>query len=391
MTPFRAVKLVALREIREGLRNRTFLGLFVLSLVIVVALTVVPTLLGSEEGVQLGVVGPSDVAADDLVAHAERFDIDLAVEEVADLDTAEQGLRDGELDAALVADEEIVVEEQLDPTLQAVISESVGQRAALEQLDELGISAEEAAPLLQGADAVTVRTLEEPTEQTAFIFAFFGTVLLLFGVTFFASTVLTGVVEEKSSRVVEVLLGAMRPSQLLTGKLLGISSLAFAQVTILVAAGLAMIRVTGVVEFPEITGAIVAAVIGWFVLGFAFYSVVYAAAGSLASRIEDAQSSAGPIGFVLMAAYFSTFLVVLPNPDGLPAVVISLIPPLSPLVMPARVAMEAVTFAEMLVAVVLTIATIIGSVLLAGRIYRRSVLRTERVTWTSALRRGSPG
>jgi ABC-2 type transport system permease protein len=383
----RPVKLVAMREIREGLRNRTYLLLFGLSLAIIVALTVIPTLLQSDDTVHLGVVGPTAVAADDLIDQAELFDIDLAVEEVADTDAGERALRDGELDVLLGGDRELVVEENLDPTLRAVIAESVGQQAMVEQLAELGIGADEAAALLTGADAVSVRTLEEPAEETAFVFAFFGTILLLMGVTFFASTVLTGVVEEKSSRVVEVVLGAMRPSQLLAGKLLGISSLAFAQVTLLVIVGLVMVRITDVVELPQATGAIVAAVIGWFVLGFAFYSVVYAAAGSLASRIEDAQSSAGPIGFLLFAAYFSTFLVVLPNPEGIASVIISIVPPLAPLTMPARVALGAVTPIEMFVAVVLTIATIAGSVVLAGRVYERSVLRTERVTWTDALRR----
>lgn len=389
MTPSRAVKLVAGRELREGLRNRTYVVTFAFSLVLVIGLAVVPLFVGGESQAQLAIVGDPIVEADELTERAELFDIDLAVRELEDLAEAEELLRDGELDVALVGDQELVVHEELDPTLRAMISDVVGQRAALTRLDELGLEPAEAAAVLEAGEGLSVRALEPPTEFTAFAFAFASTILLLMGVTFFASTVLMGVVEEKSSRVVEVVLGAMRPTQLLAGKLLGISTLAFTQVVILVLVGIGAVAITGSAELPEATGPIIAAVIGWFVLGFASYSVIYAAAGSLASRVEDAQSSIGPIGFVLFAAYFSTFLVVLPNPDGLASRLISMAPFLAPLTMPARVALGSATAIEMLIAVTLSLAAIAVAVMLAGRIYERSVLRTERVTWSAALRGGA--
>jgi ABC-2 type transport system permease protein len=392
MRPSRAVRLVAAREVREGLRNRTFVITFVVALVAIVGGILVPTLLaGGDDAVPVGIVGPSLVDTAELEAVAARFELDL---DVAELSTEREGVaavRDGELRALLVDDQRLIVEQEVDPTLRAVISEVVAQHTAADRLQQLGVDAEDAAAVLAAGDPVVVETLEEPTDGTAIGFAVGGTVLLLMAVTFFASAVLTGVVEEKASRVVEVVLGAMRPWQLLAGKLLGLGSLAFGQVTILLLAAYTTIVLSGAFDLPDTTVATLAGMIGWFALGFAFYSVVYAAAGALVNRVEDAQSSAGPIGMVIFAAYIATFAAVLPDPESTVSRVLSQIPGFSPLTMPARVALGAVTGAEMALAVALSLAATVVAVLGAGRIYERSLLQTGQMKWREALRRQPAG
>ena len=386
----RAVRLVALREIREGLRNRAFIATFVLTLVVIVGAVALPVILGGDEGLRLGVVPPTDLGADRLEAVAASRELDLVVQEVADEASGVEAIQEGGLDALLVGTT-LVVEQTPNPALHSLVSEQLGQQQLSTRLAELGVDAAQLPELLSGAPPVEVRALEEPESSSAILFAIGGTILLLMGVTFFASSVLTGVVEEKSSRVVEVVLGAMRPWQLLAGKLLGIGSLAMAQVIILLVAAVAMIMVTGAVELPETTGETLAAVLAWFFLGFAFYSVVYAAAGSLVNRAEDAQSSAGPIGFLLFAAYFAVFAVVLPDPDGTGARVLSLVPGFAPLAMPARVALGAVTATEMVAAVAITLVATLFAIRIAARVYERSILRTEHTRWRDVLRERSDG
>ena len=391
MTPLRAVRLVAGREIREGLRNRAFIATFALTLVVIVGAVLLPVLLGGDEELQLGLVPPSALDADGLERAAASRGLDVSVVEVSDEAAGVAAIEAGELDALLVEDGTLVVEQSPDPALHALVNEQLGRARLADALLELGVEASAAAEALAGGAQLEVRSLEEPENTATIMFAIGGTILLLMGVTFFASSVLTGVVEEKSSRVVEVVLGAMRPWHLLAGKLIGVGSLAMAQVIVLLAAAVGAIVATGAVELPDTTGQTLAAVLGWFFLGFAFYSVVYAAAGSLVNRVEDAQSSAGPIGFLLFAAYFAVFAVVLPDPDGTTAMILSLVPGFAPLAMPARVALGAVTAGEMLAAVAITVVATLVAVRLAGRVYERSILRTEHTRWRDVLRKPAGG
>ena len=112
----------------------------------------------------------------------------------------------------------------------------------------------------------------------------------------------------------------------------------------------------------------------WFILGYGFYSVLYATAGSLVSRQEEAQSIQFPISAVLFVAYFLSMQAT-QSPDGTAALVGSLLPPTAPMVMIVRIAHGSVPWWEIVLSVVLITATIYGMVRLAGRIYAGAVLR----------------
>ena len=141
------------------------------------------------------------------------------------------------------------------------------------------------------------------------------TVVLLLAITTYGNLVLTGVVEEKSSRVVEVLLARVPARNLLAGKVAGIGLLGLAQVGLTALVALAAVTAVDSVDVPAVRGAVLAWVVVWFVLGYALYATVYGALGSLASRTEDAQSVAGPVTVVLLAAYF-TSLAAIGQPDS---------------------------------------------------------------------------
>lgn len=218
-------------------------------------------------------------------------------------------------------------------------------------------------------------TLERPDEAAAALM----TVALLAAIVIYGNLVLTGVVEEKSTRVVEVLLARLPAKALLGGKVVGIGLLGFGQLAVTALAALLASMVVDSVDLPAVTGGVLAWVLVWFVLGYALYAMIYGALGSLASRTEDAQAVAGPVGYALVAGYWVSFMALSADPDGLWARVLSLFPATAPLAMPGRIALGATAWWESPLAVVLALATIAGLISLAGRVYRNAVLRTGAV------------
>ena len=233
-----------------------------------------------------------------------------------------------------------------------------------------------------------------PNDETA---AFAMTVLLLMAITTYGNLVLTGVVEEKASRVVEVLLARMPARTLLAGKVAGIGLLGFAQFAVTGLAALAATMVVDSVDVPAVRGGVLAWVVVWFVLGYALYAMVYGALGSLASRTEDAQSVAGPAIYVLLAGYWASFLAVGGDPDSGWSQLLSLFPATAPFAMPARIALGTAAWWEPLLAAALALAATGGLTVFGGRVYTSSILHTGpklglRDAWrrTTTPRPGAP-
>ncbi len=201
------------------------------------------------------------------------------------------------------------------------------------------------------------------------------TVLLFLTITTYGAMVLSGVVEEKASRVVEVLLARMPARNLLAGKITGIGLLGLAQITLTALVALIAARMTDAFDVPAVRGATLAWIVVWFVLGYALYATVFGALGSLASRTEDAQSVAGPVSVVLGAAYLVAFAAI-GSPGAVWARVVSYFPVTAPLAMPNRVAMGTAAWWEPPVAAVVTVAAIGTLVWFGGRVYSRAVLHT---------------
>ena len=125
----------------------------------------------------------------------------------------------------------------------------------------------------------------------------------------------SGVVEEKASRVVEVLLATIRPKDLLAGKIIGLGLLGLGQLAVMTTVGLAAAAASGALDVSgDVIGAAALAV-GWFVLGYAFYSGLFACAGALVPRQEELQASMTPLTMLILISFFLSF-AVLDDPDG---------------------------------------------------------------------------
>jgi ABC-2 type transport system permease protein len=187
--------------------------------------------------------------------------------------------------------------------------------------------------------------------------------------------VLTGVVEEKSTRVVEVLLSRVPPSSLLGSKITGIGLAGLAQFLAVAAAAAATLLVTRPTGLPPGTVAAIPMLVVWFVLGFAFYSTLYGSLGSLASRNEDAQAAAGPV-IGLVAGTYLLAVAAMGNPGAGWVTVVSMLPPCAPVIMPRRAALVTVAHWQIAAAVILLLAAVYLLLCAGARLYRNAVLHT---------------
>lgn len=228
-----------------------------------------------------------------------------------------------------------------------------------------------------------------PPDEADELVGFIGTVVLFMAIVLTGQVILMGVVEEKNSRVVEVVLGAIPARHLLAGKILAIGLLGVAEVAVVAGTVLVVGSALDAVAIPDATTGAAMVVLFWFLLGFSFYATVYAAAGSLAARTENAANAAVPINLALGVGYMIA-LVSLGSPDNAVLRVASLLPPIAPLTMPIRMIEGSVAGWEVGVAAVLTAVAAYGLIRLAARVYVGGVMHTGRVGWRRALRNAPP-
>ena len=390
MSGFTALWRVAQREMSERVRSKAYLITTGLTFLIVLALIGLPTVFGSDtEESTVGSVGEGNEAivttAVDLGnANDEEGDppsVNIAIVEFEGRDTAGAALEKGEIDAVLIDGEEIVVEgtsgfdgssiaNRLQRAAGAVRIQTVIEEQGQDAADIIGILT---------SDPLETTTLEgDPEEsQSRTVVAYFGLLLLYMAVLLYGTWILTGVTEEKSNRVVEILLSSIRPWQILGGKILGIGALAMFQLLGTIAVAVVALRVTGAFDLPPIGLSAVLNLLLWFVIGFLIFAVLFGAAGSLVSRTEEANTMAMPMSLVAVAGFFVS-IMALDDPGGVVAVVSTFIPLTAPFVVPVRTALQAIPAWQYLLAVILSVSAIGVLTVIAGRIYSGGLLRLGR-------------
>ena len=375
---------IARRELVTRGRSRGFLVITAIMFLGVIGVAVAAAVLGGGDEpreVTIGLTGDGTSLAPALVVGDD--DLAPTAEEVVD------GV------AALEADEIDVLfdgttltwAESPDRTLDRYIRSTAQEVAFGARAAGLGLDGADIESLFEPVELDEVR-LDGGEDQSDVRFAAaaasgFANFILI---QVWGAFMMMGVTEEKSSRVVEILLAHVRPATLLSGKILGLGILAVGQMLIFLLGlvlGLSLVRdidipagVWGTVPLLGIT----------FVLGFGFYATAFAAVGSMISRQEDAQTAQLPVMLPLLAGYFiAAFSIEAPEN---PAVVIgSFVPFTSPVLLPFRTARSGVPLWQVGLSLAVLAVSIVIMVQLAGRIYRYSLLRTgTRVTWGEAWR-----
>lgn len=397
MTGLRQTWLVALREMRERSRSSAFRAGLAIMLLVVVAAVVVPTML--DDGMVTRDVGVTGTIPEELpramVDHAEAVDVTVRVHRYDEASAGEEAVRDGDIDVLVTDARTLAWRGQADERLRAVVTGAIQLVAIRERAAAAGIDPDD---LLAVVAPVPIESVElgvvagrSPDNETA---AYIMTVLLLMAIATYGNLVLTGVVEEKSNRVVEVLLARMPARNLLAGKVAGIGLLGFGQFVVTALAALVATMVVDSGDLPAVSGGVLAWVVVWFVLGYALYAMAYGALGSLASRTEDASGVAGPVSTVLIVGYWGAFMVVGKDPESGWSQVVSLFPATAPFAMPGRIALGAAPWWEAVLAAALTIAAIAALVVVAGRLYTGAILHTGptlkvREAWRGAMTSGA--
>jgi ABC-2 type transport system permease protein len=218
--------------------------------------------------------------------------------------------------------------------------------------------------------------------------AMVATILLLITLITSAQMIAMGVVEEKSSRVVEILLATIRPTQLLTGKILGVGAYGLFQTAFLGSALTGSLVALGLVDsIPINLGWTLALLVMWFVLGYTIFALLFGAFASLVSRQEDIGAVTTPLTLLVVGPYYLAVFLIPSQPDSTLVRVLSDIPIFAPFMMPMRVALGTVPGWEMALAIALAVATIPAVVWVAARMYQRGILHMGgRLKFSEALR-----
>ncbi|MBW3069381.1 ABC transporter permease [Actinomyces sp. 594] len=389
------IRLVAGRELRAQLFKRSAVISTLVMLVLAVGgILVVAHLTGGEdEPYRLGVSAPADAVALRPALEQITGTNGLPIEVTTDVSDAEAALgvsgdidEDATLDMVLDLNStspalKVTEEGRADQAVVASVTNVLQQAALSDEISALGGDPTQVAASLAGA-VPQVEALDPPDQDSADFGARY-TVLLIVDILLFiivmggGQTIAMGVVEEKSSRIVEILLACVRPTSLLAGKVIGTGT------AVLVSYGLIGIfagvtaKLSGVLPEGAVDiDTVLLAMIVWMIVGYAIYAVGYAAAGALVSRQEDVASAVMPLTMTLMIPYVLSFVMALGDASSPLYRVLAYLPPFAPFLMPARLVLGVSSWGEQLAALVLALVFIPVFVWLSARVYTRAVTRT---------------
>jgi ABC-2 type transport system permease protein len=404
---------VARREYRQRVRGRTFVvtsTLLALVALVYVLLPVILRVTGVDRPARVAVlVTATDISTDPVTtldgllragspagaAAAPKIEISRA-QDAAD---ARRRVADGDLNGLLTISRgangdlafDYLTNAEANDEATLFVRQGASALAIADRLERAGLTSEDRSSIFAPPDLTTSAASAAAGRRgdrdfgAAFLLGYILVVLTFMAILTYGNWVAQSVAEEKSSRVMELLITAASPRQLLTGKVLGAGAAGLTQFAVVIIAavigllaGPPLERLLGGApadggQLPALTVGLWVAFGAFFMGGFLLYSILYAAVGSMVSRQEDVQAAASPLMIVAMAGYFISFSAL--NGIGQAWVaVLSLIPFFSPYLMPARILLGEPTGWEIAVSVGLLALAIVGALWVAARIYSAGVL-----------------
>jgi ABC-2 type transport system permease protein len=397
-----AVGVVMAREFMQRVRTRSFMIATIAAPVIMVGIIVVPAWIGARDAMServIVLVDRTGVLAEGVIPRLEA--VGYSVEVVEPGSTEYEGLRErleaGDLQGAVYVGQETLergtarwVGKDAPSVLRRLGIQEGVSRTALE-VRLRGSGEDEAVLALMGGGVLEVETFGEDDRVariTGMGAGFVGALFLYMVLMIYGSMVLRAVLEEKTGRIVEIIISSVRPWELMLGKVLGVGAVGLFQLVIWAAAG-SLILTLGVpyllaflsmdAEFltrvSDVTpgAGVLAFFVVCFLLGYFLYASLFAAVGAMCSSEEEAQQLQFP---VVMLVVFPIVLLMptLENPDASWAQAASLFPFFAPILMFGRVAVGAAASWEVALSVVLMLGALWVTAWIAGRIYRVGIL-----------------
>jgi ABC-2 type transport system permease protein len=389
-----AVRLVAGREITVRMRSRPFRVALAISVAAVVVGIVAPHALASTPApYDVGIVGTLPQPAIDAIRGAgTAVDRKIVMHDIATERAAHTSLRRGTMDLAVIDGSRLVVQRVPRASDTGTFARFLASvRSTLGQYEGLfagGLTPDTARAALSHpplpVDGVLAPRRDRDAQKAI---TFVGIILVFMFIQQYGTWVLTGIVEEKASRVVEVLLSVLSPGELLVGKTVGIGIVALLHgATVAIAALVASTAVGGGL-LDHGGWQLIASMFVWFLLAYALYCLVNAMAGSLVARQEEAQSAAFPLMLPLLIAYLSSFGALFSDTTPPFVTILSFVPFTAPISMPVRMASGDVPLVQVAISMALLVLTIVVVARVAARVYERGVLQTRRLRWSVVLRR----
>jgi ABC-2 type transport system permease protein len=371
--------LVSRREFWVRLRDRGFLISTAITVTVLSVFILANAAVGDRRPhFRLAVVGTEGRAfGERAVGVADVGGVDLTIAPVETDSQAQQLVGQGVVDGA-VLDGQLVTESKPPGQLEAVVQEALRRDLVRAQLLARGLTPTQIDDALDAqppAPRSRVRNQEEQAKREINSSVALVAVILLYGQLFgYGVWVASGVVEEKSTRVVEVLLAAIRARHLMAGKVVGIGLLGLLQLTFIGGTAVAISSVAGSLKVPGDAIWIVFVALAWFAMGFAFYASLFAVAGSLVSRMEELQNAIVPLNMLILGSFLVS-IAAANDPTSPVARVASIVPFSSALAMPPRIALGAATLPEVLLSIGLLVGATAIAIPLAGRLYAGAILR----------------
>ncbi|HEY1176564.1 MAG TPA: ABC transporter permease [Phytomonospora sp.] len=389
--------LVARREVLVRGRTKGYVISMLISVAAVVVLAFLPKLLGGPDEYKVGVAGADAAVISEALTSVKPSSPSMTgdsqatvtITEYPDEAAARAAVTSGDVDAAVVDGDTLITDGGISSELSLIIDTAYKQVASAKALAAANLPPDQVSQALASVPDLRQESVGEDAEEAGarqaiasivVIFLFF---MLMYPVMFVAM----GVIEEKSSRIVEILLSTLRPWQLLGGKIIGLGILGLINVLVIAAAGLVAASASGIMpDLPPGTISTVVATLGWWMLGYAFFAALAGALGSLVSRQEDSNATITPLTMLMVATYLVA-LFTASNPKSTLAVTLSYVPPFSAMMMPMRSATGSVEWWEQVLSALILAAAVVGALALGARIYRRAVWRMgSRVKLMEALK-----
>jgi len=238
-------------------------------------------------------------------------------------------------------------------------------------------------PVRLNTKKVTARGVEEDTGGT-FIIAYFLVLILYMTLIFYGQAIMRGVIEEKNSRVVEIVLSSLKPFQLMAGKIVGIAAVGFTQYAIWTVFGILLATQGGALAsrfFPQAQGFAIPSIppyvfiyfVLYFILGYFLFSTLFAAIGSMVNSEKEAQQLMMPVMMLLIIPLL-LIMFVIRSPDSTLSVTLSLFPFFTPMLMLLRICILLPPFTQILASLVFLVLTILFMIWLSAKIYRIGIL-----------------
>ncbi len=387
------VKEVAAREIRTRSRTTAFrviTGILVAAAIIGPIVAAVWPESGDDlREVTVGLVNVGEATQQQIVALAEG-NLDITFRDYTGVPPAEvdQALSDGDVDVALEPGPTLVWDRETDFEIAGVLFTVLQQQDVLVKGRALGLRDGDIAQLLTPLQ-VQERFADQPdkSDNVATGVAFLGLMAAFILPQAFGQLTMLSVVEEKSTRVVEVLLGHLRPRTLLLGKVLGLGALAVAQLVVVVGGLTAALLLTNTIDIPSSVWRFMPIILVSILGGLAIYNTFFALLGSLISRQEDAAQVIMPTMLPLIAGYIVGQAAVFGNAESTLVKALTLFPLTAPMLLPVRVARDAIAPWEIALSLGLLALGVWLLIRIAGRVYEFTLLHTgSRVSWGQLLR-----